>query len=83
VDRRGTFEDICADRDTQSAVLGQYGSPPPAAAAADVRYRRCVACGKMMNRINFGRVSGTVIDVCKGHGVFLDEGALHQIVSLL
>jgi Zn-finger nucleic acid-binding protein len=36
-----------------------------------------------MNRINFSRVSGTVIDVCKGHGVFLDAGELHQIVLFL
>jgi Zn-finger nucleic acid-binding protein len=79
-----TFEHICADRDAQTAVLGLYGTPPAAnAAAAEVRYRRCVACGTMMNRINFGRVSGTVIDVCKGHGVFLDAGELHQIVVFL
>ena len=65
-------------------VLGQYGTPPPSpAAAADVKYRRCVACGKMMNRLNFGRVSGTVVDVCKGHGVFLDSGELHQIAVFL
>lgn len=79
-----TFEHICADRDAQTAVLGQYGAPPASSAAAvEVRYRRCVACGTMMNRINFGRVSGTVIDVCKGHGVFLDAGELHQIVVFL
>ena len=79
-----TFEHISADRDAQSAVLGQYGAPPAApSATAEVKYRRCVACGKMMNRINFGRVSGTVIDVCKGHGVFLDAGELHQIVVFL
>src|SRR5215467_5563156 len=79
-----TFEHICADRDTQAAVLGQYGTPPPPAVAApEVRYRRCVACGTMMNRLNFSRVSGTVIDVCKGHGVFLDAGELHQIVVFL
>lgn len=79
-----TFEHICADRDTQSAVLGQYGAPPPAPGAApEVKYRRCVACGTMMNRLNFSRVSGTIIDVCKGHGVFLDAGELHQIVIFL
>lgn len=79
-----TFEHICTDRDTQGAVLGQYGTPPPASVAApEVRYRRCVACGTMMNRINFGRVSGTVIDVCKGHGAFFDAGELHQIVTFL
>ncbi len=79
-----TFEHISADRETQSAVLGQYGAPPSTpTTGAEVRYRRCVACGTMMNRINFGRVSGTVIDACKGHGVFLDAGELHQIVLFL
>jgi Zn-finger nucleic acid-binding protein len=79
-----TFEHLCADRNTQSAVLGQYGTPPaPSVSAPEVRYRRCVACGTMMNRLNFSRVSGTVIDVCKGHGVFLDAGELHQIVVFL
>lgn len=79
-----TFEHICTDRGTQSAVLGQYGAPPPVPAAApEVKYRRCVACGTMMNRLNFSRVSGTIIDVCKGHGVFLDAGELNQIVVFL
>jgi hypothetical protein len=36
-----------------------------------------------MNRMNFGRVSGTVIDVCKGHGTFLDAGELHLIVTFI
>src|SRR5215469_1673763 len=67
-----TFEHICADRDAQAAVLQEYSTPPAAAPLqAEVKYRRCVACGKMMNRLNFGRVSGTIVDVCKGHGTFL------------
>jgi hypothetical protein len=37
----------------------------------------------MMNRVNFGKVSGAVIDVCRGHGTFLDAGELHQIVSFI
>ena len=36
-----------------------------------------------MNRLNFGRLSGTVVDVCKGHGTFLDAGELHAIVSFI
>jgi Zn-finger nucleic acid-binding protein len=79
-----TFEQICADRDTQVAVLQQYSAPPPKPATAEeVRYRPCVACGTMMNRLNFGRLSGTIIDVCKGHGAFLDAGELHQIVTFI
>ena len=36
-----------------------------------------------MNRVNFGRLSGAVIDVCRGHGTFLDAGELHQIVTFI
>jgi Zn-finger nucleic acid-binding protein len=77
-----TFEHVCADREAQAAVLHQWRGAAPARAAA-VRYRPCLACRKMMNRLNFGRLSGTVVDVCKGHGTFLDRGELHQIVSFI
>ncbi len=36
-----------------------------------------------MNRINFARLSGTVVDVCRGHGTFLDAGELHAIVAFI
>jgi len=36
-----------------------------------------------MNRVNFGRVSGTVIDLCRGHGAFLDSGELHAIATFI
>jgi len=77
-----TFEHICANGEAQAAVLHQ--APPAAAPAAGaVHYRKCVACGKLMNRLNFGRLSGTVVDVCKGHGTFLDAGELHRIVQFI
>jgi Zn-finger nucleic acid-binding protein len=78
-----TFERICADRESQAAVLHQWPAAPAAVRATSVRYRPCLACGKMMNRLNFGRLSGTVVDVCKGHGTFLDAGELHQIVRFI
>jgi hypothetical protein len=37
----------------------------------------------MMNRVNFGRLSGTIVDVCRGHGTFLDAGELHAIVTFI
>jgi Zn-finger nucleic acid-binding protein len=77
-----TFEHICADREAQAAVLHQWSAAAPVRAGA-IHYRPCLACGKMMNRLNFGRLSGTVVDVCKGHGTFLDAGELHQIVSFI
>jgi Zn-finger nucleic acid-binding protein len=77
------FERICADRDTQAAVLHQITPRTEVAARAPVKYRPCVRCGKMMNRMNFGQVSGTVVDVCRGHGTFLDAGELHAIVTFI
>lgn len=89
-----TFEYICASHETQAAVLHQWTgsagahergggpgvtSPPP----TEVRYRKCVACGTMMNRLNFGRLSGTIVDVCRGHGTFLDAGELHRVVRFI
>jgi len=78
-----TFEHVCASREAQGAVLHQWPTATRAANPEAVRYRKCVACGKMMNRLNFGRLSGTVVDVCKGHGTFLDAGELHAIVSFI
>jgi len=78
------FERICVEREARAAVLAR-----PRTKAAEksrqpaVHYRPCVVCGKMMNRVNFGRVSGTVIDVCRGHGVFLDGGELHAIATFI
>jgi Zn-finger nucleic acid-binding protein len=77
------FERICADQAAQAAVLHRWGTHTPGNAAARIRYRPCPGCGKLMNRINFGRFSGTVIDVCRGHGTFLDAGELHDIVTFI
>lgn len=77
-----TFEHICADREAQAALF-QLAAPLRSVAPGDVKYRPCVACGKLMNRLNFGRLSGTIVDVCKGHGTFLDAGELHQIVTFI
>jgi Zn-finger nucleic acid-binding protein len=77
------FERICADRESRGAVLHRWTSSPPQASVGPVRYRPCVRCGKLMNRVNFGRLSGTVVDVCRGHGTFLDAGELHAIATFV
>lgn len=76
------FERLCTDRETQASVLHRFPGSKPTAAGR-VRYRPCVQCGKMMNRVNFGRISGAVVDVCRGHGTFLDPGELHQIAQFI
>ena len=77
------FERICADREAQGAVLHRWKTHAPASPGTRVRYRACMTCGKLMNRVNFGRMSGTVVDVCRGHGTFLDAGELHAIVTFI
>ncbi len=78
------FERVCANRESQAAVLHRLTRPGNTAGTATrVQYRPCPRCGKMMNRINFSKVSGTVVDVCKGHGTFLDAGELAQIVTFI
>ncbi len=77
------FERLCADRESQAAILHRLSNRTPSASAERVRYRPCLRCTKMMNRVNFGKHSGAVVDVCRGHGTFLDAGELHQIVTFI
>jgi Zn-finger nucleic acid-binding protein len=76
------FEALCADGEAQAAVLHRYANRAAVGRTA-VKYRRCLRCQKMMNRVNFGRLSGTIVDVCRGHGTYLDAGELHQIVTFI
>lgn len=78
-----TFEHVCASREAQAAVLHHWPAAPGPNRESQIRYRKCVACGTMMNRLNFGKLSGTIVDVCKGHGTLLDAGELHRIVSFV
>jgi Zn-finger nucleic acid-binding protein len=76
------FERICADRESQAAVLHRWTASTQVA-VRPVSYRPCIRCGKMMNRMNFGKLSGTIVDVCRGHGTFLDAGELHAVVTFI
>ncbi len=46
-----------------------------------VRYIKCPECGQLMNRVNFGSSSGVVIDQCRAHGVWLDNGELIHLME--
>ncbi len=45
-----------------------------------VRYRPCPDCGTMMNRVNYARISGIIVDVCRDHGTWFD---VHELPALL
>ena len=79
-----TFESICADSEKQSAVLNftargiQYQATP-----AKISYVPCPNCKQLMNRSNFARASGVIIDLCKPHGVWFDAEELPKIIEFI
>ena len=81
------FEKICADREEQSAVLGAASPAPthqaPSAGIEEIHYAPCPQCGQLMNRINFARCSGVIVDICKGHGTWFDRDELSGIVQFI
>ena len=82
---RDLFERVAADREERGTVLGALpgeqakGTVAPAA----VRYRPCPVCGKLMNRTNYGRISGVVLDACKEHGLWFDKDELRRVLEFI
>jgi len=58
--------------------------PTPGGRSVDVvRYVKCPLCHGVMNRVNFGKRSGVIVDVCKAHGVWFDRGELTEAVEFV
>lgn len=74
--------DAKEEHSTIVAVLAGHTSAAPALPDV-VRYLPCPACGKMMNRSNFAKSSGVVLDVCRDHGVWLDRGELPALLDFI
>lgn len=79
------FDRICREREQQAVVLQAPLATPRGGAKAprNDRYWPCPDCGQLMNRQNFARISGVVLDVCRGHGVWFNHGELTQIVEFI
>ena len=81
------FEKICASHEQQAAVLGaasiEPAHPVDLSHQPPVRYVPCPTCKQLMNRINFARCSGVIVDVCKGHGTWFDRDELREIVEFI
>lgn len=63
----------------------ERGSPAtehvPAGVPDEVHYRACPRCGSSMNRVNFGKVSGVIVDACRLHGIWFDGGELPRALA--
>jgi Zn-finger nucleic acid-binding protein len=82
-----SFERLIADRSTSSAYVGMgSASIAPSHEAHEtttLRYVPCPDCKKLMQRVNFARCSGVIVDVCKGHGTWFDRDELRQILEFV
>lgn len=83
-----TFRALCEADASGAARPRTWGAAPGAGTATTdaagspsrhVRYVRCPQCDDVMNRVNFARVSGVVIDVCRPHGAWFDAGELRAV----
>ena len=80
-----SFEKICADREEQAAVLGTASQMPGGGTReiTKVNYAPCPECKQLMNRVNFARCSGVIVDICKGHGTWFDREELSRIIEFI
>ncbi|HVJ92008.1 MAG TPA: zf-TFIIB domain-containing protein [Labilithrix sp.] len=75
--------EVLADILCRAEVAGPFpdvrpGRIPP---LAQVTYIPCPMCHASMNRVNFGKMSGVIVDVCRTHGTWFDDGELTRVVA--
>ena len=84
---RAAFADLARAHEARDVFLGSgLGAPPAGVGPADpaeVRYRPCPACGKLMNRQNYARISGVIVDACREDGLWFDRDELRKVVVFI
>lgn len=78
-----TFEEICANHEKQAAVLQKFDEIFTHKKPLKVNYVPCPDCKNLMNRSNFAKVSGIIIDSCKQHGIWFDSEELPKIIEFI
>jgi Zn-finger nucleic acid-binding protein len=74
---RDALAEILARAEVQGAIPETRGVP----ALETVTYIPCPMCHTSMNRVNFGKLSGVIVDVCRSHGTWFDAGELTRVVA--
>lgn len=75
----GDFKILTSERDTykdEDIPREVYLKKP---IEPKVQYKKCVRCGRIMNRKMYKKISGVIIDICRDHGVWLDSGELEKV----
>ena len=80
-----SLQNLANAREESAGVVSALAARVPRDTAPPdvVRYIPCPRCEKLMNRSNFARSSGVILDVCKSHGVWLDRGELQRVLGFI
>jgi Zn-finger nucleic acid-binding protein len=78
-----SFRAMIEAREPETTPAHLPAPPRRAEAERDVRYLHCPICGEIMNRMNFGRRSGIMLDACKPHGTWFDRGELSATLAFV
>lgn len=84
------FDRLVKSRDEQATVLAGRGPhleldafERGSGGLEAPRYVPCPECHHLMNRKNFGDLSGVIVDVCKPHGIWFDRDELGRIIQFV
>jgi len=82
-----SFDDLVRRAiEARKRALASFAPPAPGRQAAfqsKIVYRSCPECGGRMQRKNFARKSGVIVDWCGMHGTWLDADELEAIASFI
>ena len=79
------FDRVSSTKETQGLALSVLpaASSPHVTPTQEVHYRPCPLCSKMMNRYNYARISGVIVDGCRTHGLWFDRDELRQVLEFI
>ena len=80
------LDDASFEKAKQRSLVASQTAPPSAPSARPietVRYVRCPLCTKQMNRLNFAKISGVILDVCRSHGIWFDRDELRAVLTFI
>jgi Zn-finger nucleic acid-binding protein len=80
----GVFADRAATAALSSGTLAPSPEPILPARKVDTSgYIRCPVCDDLMSRVNFGRKSGVIVDVCVDHGTWFDADEIDRAAAFI
>lgn len=77
-----TLKRVVESKD-ETAALRSERPEPAFIAEQPIAYLMCPLCAKHMNRANYGRYSGVIVDVCHQHGTWFDAGELTRVIEFV